>query len=247
MPNSVKMLIAASTLAALIAVIAASAFGADVVQTLTWKVIGHVSKHKVTPAGLDVTETTATSDGSVPPVLKTATVEFDKAGILDTKGLPTCRPAKLENTNAPQARRACPTAILGKGNADAKVVFPDQAPLDAPAPVTVFNGTPIGGRPNFLIHAYTTVPAPTTFVVPGKVVRDHGKFSYKITFQVPPIAGGYGSLVLFHTKVKRTWTYKGKKHSYISGKCPHSGSVLIQGTFHFADGQQKVSTGTAKY
>jgi hypothetical protein len=173
-------------------------------------------------------------------------IEFDRAGKVDTKNLPTCKPAKLQNTDARAARKACKAAIVGTGKADAKIVFPGQSPVDAPAPVTVFNGTPIHGHPNFLIHAYTTVPVPTTFVVPGELTKLHGKYGTKLTLRVPKIAGGSGSLVLFHVRVHRTWTAKGKKHSYISGSCPSSHKLLIKGTFSYRGAPKQVASDIAK-
>jgi hypothetical protein len=227
-------------------VLVSAAFGASIVQKLVWTVSGNLPPHGSAPATLNVTETTKMSDGTVPPPMTKAVVEFDKAGKVDTKGLPTCKPAKLQNTDAQAARKACKKAIIGSGRADAKIVFPGQSPIDAPAPVTVFNGTPLGGHPDFLIHAYTTVPAPTTFVVPGKLTKLHGTYGTKLTLKVPKIAGGSGSLVLFKTKVHRTWKFKGKTHSYISGTCPKTHKLLIKGTFSYKGAGNQVASDVAK-
>jgi hypothetical protein len=234
-----------AALAAGLVVWVSAAFGASIVQTLVWSVSGKLPHHGSAPATLKVAEKTKMDDGSVPPPMKTAVVEFDKAGKVDTKGLPTCKPAKLQNTDAQAARKACKKAIVGTGKADAKIVFPGQSPVDAPAPVTVFNGTPIHGHPNFLIHAYTTVPVPTTFVVPGELTKLHGKYGTKLTLKVPKIAGGSGSLVLFKVKVNKTWKFKGKKHSYISGACPSSHKLLIQGKFSYKGAPSETAKDTA--
>ena len=109
--------------------------------------------------------------------------------------------------------------------------------------MTAFNGKPQGGKPVFLIHAYTTVPAPTTFIVPGAILKSSKPFGHQLTLHVPPIAGGAGSLVHFDVNVKRKWKYKGEKHSYISGKCK-GGQFEIEGTFDFGDGSHEVVPAT---
>jgi hypothetical protein len=221
--------------------------GATVTQTLSLEIKGKTSGKKPGSVSMKITEESVGPGPSelerVPPKLDVATIKFTKSLTIDTKGLPTCAPSKLENTDDGQARKVCKDAIVGKGFALAKIVFPDQAPIDAPAPVTAFNGKPQGGKPVFLIHAYTTVPAPTTFIVPGTIVNSQKPFGEQLALKVPPIAGGAGSLVHFDVKVKRTWKDKGKKHSYISGKCK-GGEFNIEGTFDFGDGSHEVVPAT---
>ena len=123
-------------------------------------------------------------------------------------------------------------------------MFPDQAPIDAPAPVTAFNGKPQGGKPVFLIHAYTTVPAPTTFIVPGTIVKSSEALRRAADAQGPADRRRRGlASVHFDVKVKRTWKDKGEKHSYISGKCK-GGEFNIEGTFDFGDGSHETVPAT---
>ena len=100
----------------------------------------------------------STVSGDYPPVLETIGFEFDKHGSVDITGLPKCSVAKLEATTVPQARKLCPGAIVGKGQGSAVVVFPEQAPISANSPITLFNGPRIGGDPSVLAHAHLTVP-----------------------------------------------------------------------------------------
>lgn len=189
---------------------------------------------------LDITS----GDSNPPPRMQTATSIFDNQVKVDFKGLPTCSPSKLENTDQNAARKACRSSIIGTGFANAKVTFPDQAPIDAPAPVTLFNGAPVGGNPQIIIHAYTTVPAPTTFIVPG-VLRKIGGGKQTITFQVPPIAGGYGTLVHFNTTIGRKFKRKGVRHSYANAKCA-KGAITLEGDFAYEDGTANHTTFSAK-
>ncbi|MET0559766.1 MAG: hypothetical protein ABW065_14035 [Solirubrobacterales bacterium] len=178
----------------------------------------------------------STIDGELPPVIKTIEFEFDKHGAVDTTGLPKCSAAKLQATTVPQARQLCPGAIVGTGHGHALVKFPEQAPIPADSPITIFNGPKIGGDPSVLAHAYTTVPVPTTFVVPVRIETIHnGRYGYRVSAEIPKIAGGAGVPISGSLKVGREWTYKGKRHSFVSARCA-DGRLQAIGTFSFKDG-----------
>jgi hypothetical protein len=178
----------------------------------------------------------STVDGSLPPILKTIEFEFDKHGAVDTTGLPKCTSAKLQATTVPQARKLCPGAIVGKGFGHAVVKFPEQAPIPVSSPITIFNGPRIGGDPSVFAHFYTTVPAPTTFVVPVRIETIHnGRYGYRVKAEIPKIAGGAGIPISGSIRIGRIWTYKGKKHSYVNARCA-DGRLQAQGEFGFDDG-----------
>ena len=222
--------------------ISSTAFGDGENQTITAAVTPtKLSKTKFTPVALrfslDITGTGfGDFDHSLPFPLASSQVKLPVDSEINPKGIPVCQPSKLENTTATAARAACKKAILGTGNALASVELPEQAPIPAPAPVTAFNGPLQGGNPVFIIHAYTTVPAPTTFVVPGVFAKVGGGFGRGATFTVPPIAGGYGSLIHFDLTTSKKLYGKGKaKHAYGSARC-RTGSLKAEGTFNYADG-----------
>ena len=192
-------------------------------------------KHSFAPITLRASADISTADGSVPPPLTKVVIDFDRNGLVQTKGLPICRPAQLENTTAPQARKVCKNAIVGTGTSDALIAFPDQAPLPASSPLTIFNGPRMGGNPSVIVHAYLTIPAPTTFVIPSPITKTGGPYRYHVVSNIPPIAGGYGSVTHFDFKVRKTWTRGGKRVSYASARCAN-GRLQAQGSFTFADG-----------
>src|SRR3954471_14257065 len=163
----------------------------------------------------------ATEDGSPPPVLETVTIWFDKHGKVETRGLPVCTPGKLAATTTAQARKLCPGAIVGKGFGKAVVIFPEQGPIPASSPITLFNAAPKNGNPVLLAHAHLTVPGPTTFVVPIEIQRVHqGRYGFKTVAKIPKIAGGSGIPLYGQITVDRKWTYKGKKLSFANAGCP---------------------------
>lgn len=178
----------------------------------------------------------STVNGELPPVLKTIQFEFDKHGSIDTTGLPKCTAAKLQATTVPQARKLCPGAIVGTGYGHAVVKFPEQAPIPANSPITIFNGPRKDGDPTVFAHAYTTVPAPVTFVIPIRIETiHHGRYGYRVNAEVPKLAGGAGIPISGSIRIEREWTYKGKRHSYISARCA-DGRLQAIGTFGFKDG-----------
>ena len=177
-----------------------------------------------------------TEDGTQPPVLETVTILFDKHGEVETRGLPTCTPGKLKATTVPQARKLCPGAIIGKGVCKAVVVFPEQPPIPATSPITLFNARPKGRNPVVLAHAHLTVPAPTTFIVPIEVERvKKGRYGFRTVAKIPRIAGGSGIPLYARLKIGREWNYKGKRLSYANAGCP-DGRLQAKGEFEFKDG-----------
>lgn len=184
----------------------------------------------------------STADGAYPPVLDTIEFEFDKHGSVDTTGLPKCSMAKLAATTVPAARKLCPGAIVGTGHGRAVVKFPEQGPIAANSPITLFNGPRIKGDPSVLAHAHLTVPAPTTFIVPIRIetIRN-GRYGYRVEARIPKIAGGYGIPLAGSIRVGRQWTYKGKRHSFVNARCA-DGRLQAIGRFGFKDGTQLKGT-----
>jgi hypothetical protein len=184
----------------------------------------------------------STVDGELPPVLKTIEFEFDKHGSVQTVGLPICSASKLQATTVPQARKLCPGSIVGTGFGHAIVKFPEQAPIPANSPITLFNGPRKGGDPTLFAHAYTTVPVSTTFVVPIRIETIHnGRYGYRVKAEIPKIAGGAGIPISGSIRVGRKWTFKGKKHSYVNARCA-DGRLQAIGKFGFKDGTQLQGT-----
>lgn len=178
----------------------------------------------------------ATKDRTTPPVLKRFKVKFDKNGDVETRGLPHCTYRKLDDTPTVDARRFCGNAIIGKGMGHAVVELPDSRPIRAGAPLTIFNGPMQGGDPTVLAHAFMTYPAPTTYVVPIRILSiNEGRYGHEINVRIPEIAGGWGTPLDGKVAVGRRWTYKGKRLSYIKARC-RGGRLQARGFFEFKDG-----------
>lgn len=193
-------------------------------------------KHGLAPIELHGYGKIGTVDGTLPPILKTITLWFDRRGSVETRGLPVCTAAKLASTDTEHARQMCPGAIVGTGLGKAIVKFPEQPPIPASSPITIFNGPKKNGNPTVLAHAYLSVPAPSTFVVPIEIQKVHdGRYGFKTVATIPPIANGAGIPIYGSLSIGREWKYKGRTLSYVNAGCP-DGRLQAKGEFKFEGG-----------
>lgn len=177
-----------------------------------------------------------TKDGSHPPAARELVIDFDKNIEVNAQGLPVCKRSQLVSQTTAAAKKACPGAIVGSGDGDVEVAFPEQTPFTATGPIVAFNGGVHGGTTLLFIHAYVAVPTPTAILTTVKITHiDRGRFGLHSVTQIPVITGGAGSVTRFRLKLGRRFTYAGKQQSYLTGSCP-TGTYFIDGHAHFSDG-----------
>jgi hypothetical protein len=195
-----------------------------------------LSKTKLTPLGLTVEGKIKTTDGTHPPALKEVIFEADKNSAIDVKGYPTCKKSKLQSQDTKHAKAACEPALIGEGEATAAISFPESADVNAKSKVLVFNGGQAGGTTTYYIHAYITVPVPAAIVTTVKITKIHnGRYGLKAVASIPKIASGSGSVISFKLKIDKKFTYKGKKVSVLSAKCP-DGRLQAHAVAKFTNG-----------
>jgi hypothetical protein len=196
----------------------------------------NLPKHRQAPIGGYVDARLRTVDGSHPPAIRRVIVDFDRAFRVNAKGLPACTKVRLVALSSPLARRSCRGSIVGSGEGEVEVAFPDQQPFSAKGPITLFNGGVRGGTTLLLIHAYVAVPTPTAVIATTKITRvPRGRFGLHTISEVPKIAGGAGSVTGFRFKIKRTFNYKGKQKSFITASCP-TGLLFTRARVQFTEG-----------
>jgi hypothetical protein len=199
-------------------------------------------RHKDAPITIFGSGKASTTSGELPPIVETLTIEFDRHGHVETEGLEVCSAAKLRATTVTQARKACPGAIVGEGEGSAIVAFPEQRPIPISSPITLFNGPKKGGDDTVIAHAYTTVPAPTTFIVPIVIERIHnGTYGYRTKAKIPKIAGGYGHTISGHLRIGKHWGFRGSRHSYVNARC-ETGHLNAKVQVTFVDGTRLSGT-----
>ncbi len=230
-------------LAVLVALSAGAAYGDEVVVgnlilTAEGSVVpSTLPKHAFAPIALHGNLGISTKDSSVPPALHSAVVEFDRDGHLETRGLPVCPPARIEQATPAVARSRCKGAIVATGTVSAVIAYPGIPAYSGSSPLTVFNGPPQGGEATVLIHAQVpTFPIPTTDVVLVPIEKiSNGRFGYRLSGEIPPIAEGHGSLTKVNFTIHRLYKYRGRTLSYTSARCG-DGILDARGSLSFADG-----------
>jgi hypothetical protein len=207
------------------------------------------SKTKAEPVTLEVTTATTTTNpsannGAPIPDVKTI-VDFPKGLTIFSKGYPTCDAGLLQSTSTEAALEACKKAKIGSGTGTADLVVGSKI-FPVTTTITAFNGVPAGGKPVVLLHTYSQSPVQTTLVLVG-VVSSLNKEGYgaHLDVTVPLIAGGAGAITGFHVKIFKTFSYKGKKRSYVSASCPTK-TWKARGQFIFKDGESLTPKLTGK-
>ncbi len=193
-------------------------------------------KHEQVPISAHIDGEIGTTDGSHPPAVKTLSIDIDKTIQVNARGLPACKKAQLVARSTADAKKACPDAIVGSGEGEVAVEFPEQKPFAAKGRLLFFNGGVHGGATLLFAHTYVDVPAPTAVVVPVKLTHIHrGHFGLHVFTKIPVIAGGYGSFTKAKFRIYRKFAYKGRDESYLTGSCP-TGHYFTSGKVLFSDG-----------
>jgi hypothetical protein len=191
-------------------------------------------RHQFVPIDFQGFFDIAAKGGGQPVALQQAVIDFDRDGRLSVGGLPVCQPEQVANASTEEARRACPGAIVGTGRVEASIQLP-LGDVTGSSPLTIFNGPLVGGQPTAILHARTTIPETETYAIVAPIERRRGSFRYRVTLNIPPIAGGLGSITHVRAKIGRHFSAGGQRRSYVSARCS-DGILQTHGRFGFADG-----------
>jgi hypothetical protein len=165
-------------------------------------------------------------------------LETDRNGTIDVKGLPICRLGLMEERSTALANEACPSAIVGRGTMDVEVAFPEQPPISLKSALTVFNGGVKQGVTTLLVYVFFKDPVSAAVVTIVKIKKIHkGRFGTEAIFSLPVIAGGSSSVTSFRATLYKRFSYKGKRASLLTLKCP-DGKIRARAEAIFSDGTQ---------
>jgi hypothetical protein len=200
----------------------------------------------VAPVGVQMGAKIKTIDGEKPPRLSQITLDINSHGVIDAKGLPTCPFGKLRNASAESARKVCGDAEVGHGNVTTRIGFPGQGEFASNGPLLAFNARYKGKQ---AIFAYVAASGKfsTTFVIKFIVKKTKGTYGTSLVAEVPSIASGSGYISAFDLSLKRRYSLRGQKHSYVSASCPLPSGVnvsnfpLVRSTYGFEDGTKVTS------
>lgn len=214
---------------------------------------GGISPHALprsTPAPVTVridTSISTSDEVDPPPQLRKIAIGINREGQIFDRGLPICRVRRIQPTTIAAARRICGGAIVGSGHVGVRVHLPNQPPFTFTGPMLVFNAQRSGGDRRLLAQVYGLRP-PSAFVLTFKVLKRPGTFGNLIRTTLPEPAQKWAYVTNFDMTLRRIYTYKGKRHSYINAACPapegFPGAVysFARGKFTFAGGRTVSTT-----
>lgn len=209
---------------------------------------GGISPHALprsepAPVTVSIDTTISTSDGAdPPPQLRKISIGINREGHIFDRGLPTCKVRRIQPTTISAARRICGGAIVGSGHVGVRVHLPNQSPFTFKGPLLVFHAERSGGKRRLLAQVYGVKP-PSAFVLTFKILKQKGTFGNLIRTSLPKAAQKWAYVTHFDMKLRRTYVYKGQRHSFISAACPAPAGFtgtpypFARGKFGFDDGR----------
>ncbi len=158
--------------------------------------------------------------GGIPPQLREMTVEVNKHGLLQSKGLPTCPLKRIQPASTQRALSSCGEALIGSGQFWAHIVLPDQGAYPTHGRLLIFNGRQ-KGAPVIFTHIFTANPFFSSFVIPFSIQKTrHGAYGTRLTASLPQALGDWGYVDRIKLTLKRKYRFKGKELSYFNAGCP---------------------------
>lgn len=189
----------------------------------------------------------STTDGSIPPQLRTISLALNRNGRIDFRGFPACKYHQIQPASTSEAIEACRRSLVGSGEFRANVVLPEQSPFPSAGRVIAFNGVLHGHRVVFA-HIYGTEPLPQSRVLAFRVGRAAGGYRTTLTAELPRVAAEWGYVSTVTLTLDRQFRYRGRTHSFVSASCPapHSFTLaafpLARASFGFEDGRNLTAT-----
>ena len=199
------------------------------------------------PISVQVEGTVRVLSGERPPALRSIAIAINRGGILDTRGLPTCRRSQLEPATSQQALEACRSALVGEGHYVGALALPEQNRFPLQGRILAFNAI-VDGQRAILAHVYGADPVPNSRIIVFHIHKEHGTFGTVFSAALPPRLNRSGYLKEISLELRRTFSYRGAKHSYLSAACAAPagfGSASFpfsRVSMSFADGRELAST-----
>lgn len=150
--------------------------------------------------------------------LRRIKVEINRKGQLFDRGLPVCDPESIQPGSEEDARRVCGSAIVGSGHVNVQVRILGQLPFMVPARLLVFNGPRADGHKLIYAQAYARNP-PGSFVLTFRLSKRKGKYGTVLSTTLPKETREWAYLTHFDMTLRRTYTYRGKRRSYVAAAC----------------------------
>lgn len=204
-------------------------------------------RKELAPIMVSVDGTVKTLSGERPPALRQIKVELNRAGVLDSRGLPVCHYSELVAVTPSRAMKVCGDALVGTGTYSAKTAFPEQETFPSQGHILAFNSNDGGGE-EILAHVFGHDPVPITRIIVFHIHRREGTFGTSIIGELPDSVNHYGYVVGLSLKLFRRYVVRGQPRSYISAACAapagfgEASFPFARTSMTFADGRSLSST-----
>jgi hypothetical protein len=200
------------------------------------------------PISVRVDGTVRVLSGERPPALRHIAIAINRGGILDTRGLPTCRRSQIEPATSQQALEACGPALVGEGRYLGALALPEQDRFPLQGRILAFNAV-IDGQRAILAHVYGSEPVPNSRIIVFHIRREaQGTFGTVFSAALPARLNRSGYLKKISLELRRNFSYRGQRRSYLSAACaaPAGFSSAVfpfsRVSMGFADGRKLSST-----
>jgi hypothetical protein len=171
------------------------------------------------PVAVTIDSTVRSSKGiDPPPQLHTISIGINRAGKIFDRGLPTCPVRKIQPATIGAAKKLCRRAIVGSGRVQVRVHLANQPPFTFHGPMLIFHAKRADGDRRLIAQVYGIKP-PSAFVLYFRIIREAGEFGTVIKTSLPKAAHKWAYVTHFDMKLRRIYTYRGRRHSFISASC----------------------------
>jgi DNA-binding beta-propeller fold protein YncE len=168
------------------------------------------------PVHFSVSARIASSDGSVPPQLRSIEVAINRNGHIHPGALPVCQIDEIQPASTKGALEACRGSLVGEGSFSAKVLLTQQSPFPSAGEVIAFNGS-WRGHPAILAHIFGTQPVPTSYTLPFVIGRaGKGPYGTALKASLPQFTSKWGYMTGISLYLGRTVGRGG----YLTAGCP---------------------------
>jgi len=186
------------------------------------------------PISVAVGWATSTADGSAPPELRSLQIEINRHGFFDYAGLPNCPYSKIQPASTQRALAGCRQSLVGRGTFNAEVALRGQGKsYESAGELLLFRGEK-KGRAVLYGQIYSAHPFATSFVIPFAVrTKRSGPYGTVLAATLPRALRSWGNLTAIEMKLGRRYSYRGRRHSFISAGCP-TPRGFSRASFHLA-------------
>lgn len=204
-------------------------------------------RHDRAPIAVQMTGVIKTLSGDRPPSVRKISIALNRGGKIDPTGLPVCDRHKIEPSSTREAMNRCGEALVGTGSYVADIAFPEQDEFRSRGRLLAFNAR-VDGEKAVLAHVYGEQPVPITRIIVFRIHETEGTYGTILAGRLPQSLIRWGYLRSISLDFRRTYTYRGKRRSYISAACsappgfPGATFPFARASMAFEDGRTLSST-----